>query len=240
MAKAGIQRFTITDPIKGRGRWRFEESKSRHEVAASLYRSIFDGLGMPLLPGYERIKCTLDDFKAGYDYELGIDVNFNFTSGMTATLQEKFLYVKHKTVTVEYMQNWRTKEQGDWFNMKPQYYFVGYDRRELVRTWSKDYHLPVVARKLRIPLRKIKEAMREDYNFQDWILLDWSAVMMETSRGNIIWGTNKNTKDGALASFRYAPFTKFPDNCIVAERDMSIELPGNYRAIQRTFWSAMP
>ena len=81
---------------------------------------------MPLAEGDENLKCTKDEFIAGFDYALGIDVIFRLQSGKELTLQEKFLFTKWNTVTVEYMQNPLTGEQGDWFKMKTQLYFVGY------------------------------------------------------------------------------------------------------------------
>lgn len=125
---AGIERIHITEEVNGRGSWRFKWSQGRGDAANSLYRRIFDRLQTPLLPGEEPIECSLEEFEAGYDHELGIDVLLRFEGGMTATLQEKFLRFHLSTVTVEYMQNRATKEQGDWFNLKSQYYFVGYDR----------------------------------------------------------------------------------------------------------------
>ena len=124
MAKAGIQRIAITDTVSGRGAWRFTKSQARQPAAIEIYREVFDGL----LPGYEEMRCTSEEFTAGYDSQLGIDVILNFESGMTSTLQEKFLFTKFKTVTVEYMQDWRQEIPGDWFNLRAQYYFVGYDR----------------------------------------------------------------------------------------------------------------
>jgi hypothetical protein len=73
---------------------------------------------------------TLAEFEAGYDRFLGIDVILTFADGEEATLQEKFLEKDYRTVTVEYMQNPITQEKGDWFKMKCDYYFVGYDRIE--------------------------------------------------------------------------------------------------------------
>lgn len=125
---AGITRFIITDQITGPGSWRFEESKKRYPAAVKLYREIFEKLNAPLAPRYEEILVTRQEFEAGYDYELGIDVIFEFENGMKSTLQEKFLFKGWKTVTVEYMQNPLRNEEGDWFNLKAQYYFVGYDR----------------------------------------------------------------------------------------------------------------
>ncbi len=83
---------------------------------------------MPLLPGELELRVAKDEFEAGYDRYLGIDVIFTFANEQESTLQEKFLTYHTPTVTVEYMQNPLTGEQGDWFKMKPDYYFVGYDR----------------------------------------------------------------------------------------------------------------
>lgn len=128
MADVGITRFCITDKIVGRGRWRFIKARRCWPAANLLYRSIYDKLGAPLFPGEKIIETSLAEFEAGYDRELGIDVLLIFESGMETTLQEKFLFTKYRTVTIEYMQDWRTQEPGDWFNLKAQCYFVGYDR----------------------------------------------------------------------------------------------------------------
>lgn len=128
MADVGILRINIKGDNSGPGGWRFIWAKERQPAANRLYRQIFDGLGIPLLPGYEEIECSKEDFEAGYDYALGIDVILTLDSGGELTMQEKFLSYSMKTVTVEHMQDWRTGERGDWFNLKAQLYFVGYDR----------------------------------------------------------------------------------------------------------------
>ena len=130
MNNKGIVRVNIINDANGAGAWRFLKAKKRWPAANRLYRKIFDTLNMPLSPGEGEIRCTPEEFEAGYDKDLGVDVIFRFKSGMEATLQEKFLFTRFKTVTVEYMQNWRIEEPGDWFHMKAQYYFVGYDRTE--------------------------------------------------------------------------------------------------------------
>lgn len=123
----GITRFNITDEVKGRGAWRFEEAKKRWPAANSLYQEIFAALGMPLLPGEEVIECAKAEFEAGYDYQLGIDVILRPVVGGESTLQEKFLFTDYNTVTIEHCQDWLTLERGDWFKLKAHYYFVGYD-----------------------------------------------------------------------------------------------------------------
>lgn len=53
-------------------------------------------------------------------------------------------------------------------------------------------------------------------NLDDWILLDWHKIKLFGNK--IHWQTRQNSKDGARASFRYAHFKAFPDECIVAAR----------------------
>jgi len=126
----GITRITITDSLTGVGAWRFRKAAAKQSAANVLYRTIFNRLGMPLLPGDKSLCTTLAEFESGYDRYLGIDVIFTFSSGQEATLQEKFLSWHESTVTVEFMQDPKTGEQGDWFKLKADYYFVGYDRLE--------------------------------------------------------------------------------------------------------------
>lgn len=129
--RAGITRIDIRDEWTGRGAYRKNKiSIPRQPAANSLYRFIFDRLDMPLMPGTELLKCTKAEFEAGYDYALGIDVILRLVNGQEMTLQEKFLTTTFKTVTVEFMQNPKTGERGDWFNMKAQLYFTGYDHEE--------------------------------------------------------------------------------------------------------------
>jgi len=82
-----------------------------------------------LQAGYEEIEVSRDSFMAGYDRFLGIDVLLKFDNGMESTLQEKFLFTTFDTVTVEYMDDWENGIEGDWFRLKAQYYFVGYQKK---------------------------------------------------------------------------------------------------------------
>ncbi len=123
----GVTRFNITDEIKGTGKWRFEDAKKHWPAANALYREIFTALRMPLLPGEEIIDCTKAEFEAGYDYQLGIDVILRPVAGGESTLQEKFLFTDFDTVTIEHCQDWLTLEKGDFYKLKANYYFVGYD-----------------------------------------------------------------------------------------------------------------
>lgn len=201
----GVKRFIITDETPGRGKWRFLESRRRHGTANRLYREIFERQGQPLLPGDDEVFCSREEFAAGYDYQLGIDVLLTLANGSMLTLQEKFLFTKYKTVTVEYMQNPEDCEQGDWFTMKAQLYFVGYDRRH-DRLGSQQ------ALDREISTGRCSKC-HQPFTFQDWILLNWPAVQLED---DIRWQDNRNKRNGAMASFRYAPFTEFPSRCVIA------------------------
>lgn len=180
----GITRINIQGNLVGAGAYRFEQAQKRQAAANKLYRQIFSDLGMTLLDGEETMDVSLDQHEAGYDRFFGIDVILTFTDGQEATLQEKFLFTKYQTVTVEYMQNPDANERGDWFNLRCDYYFVGYDRNNA-------------------------------NNFQEYVLLNWPAVKLLSQQGRIPWGETRNTKDGARASFRYAPFWRFPSECVL-------------------------
>lgn len=183
----GITRFNITDEVKGRGAWRFKEAKKRWPAANSLYQEIFAALGMPLLPGEEVIECVKAEFEAGYDYQLGIDVILRPVVGGESTLQEKFLFTDFNSVTVEHCQDWLTLEPGDWYRLKAQYYFVGYDAKQHLRfdPW------------ILLDWSRLQRATAQDR-------IPWRL------RGN------DKDKDGARASFLYVKFEKVPPDVIVA------------------------
>ncbi len=132
MNKVGITRFWIKREITGQGAWRFEDSKKCWPIANALYREIFAHVGMTILPGEEVIECSKEEFFAGYDYQLGIDVIIRVNGGCESTLQEKFLFTDFNTVTIEHCQDWLSLVEGDWFKLKAQYYFVGYKRDKTI------------------------------------------------------------------------------------------------------------
>lgn len=134
---AGISRIQITDVINGAGSWRFKDSQKCWTEANKLYRGVFRDIGLELEPGEELKPYSKSEVEAGLDYLLGVDVILKTLSGQTMTMQEKFLFTTFDTVTVEYYQDWRSKIRGDWFNMKCQYYFVGYDynKKGTFNTW---------------------------------------------------------------------------------------------------------
>lgn len=189
---AGITRIKIVGNMCSKGARRFIDSEMHFKLANDLYKDLFSELNTPLEDGDEIKEVTPEDFDAGYDKFFGIDVILKFKAGYTATIQEKFLFTTFNTVTVEYMQDWRNGIDGDWANLRCQYYFVGYDYN-----YSKS--MP----------RKLPK-------FDNWILLDWSRVQRLTAQNLISWKSNINKHDGALASFKYVPFELIPTDAVVA------------------------
>jgi hypothetical protein len=191
--KDGITRIHITDEVNGKGAHRFEDAKKYWHVANKLYRQEFDSLGMPLLPGECLVECTKAEFEAGYDCALGIDVILSHEIGAKSTLQEKFLFTKYNTVTIEHMQDWVRGIPGDWFNLKAQYYFVGYDEDN------------------------------KRGNFYPWMILKVPEVQRETARRRIPWKLQANTTGGgdrdekARASFMACQFYGIPSDCVLAK-----------------------
>lgn len=191
----GITRFNITDKVKGRGASRFAESKEYWPIANALYREILIELGMPLLPGEEVVECTREEFEAGYDYQLGIDVILRPQGQGESTMQEKFLFTAYDTVTVEHCQDWLTLEPGDWFKLKAQYYFVGYDIERCLHF--------------------------NPWILLDWTRLQRTTAQGRVPwrlRGNL------REKVGARASFIYVEFEKVPPEVIVASSNRPYSL----------------
>jgi len=182
----GITRFEIIDGIKGRGGQRISEARRYWSIANSLYRQIFNQLGMPLAADEEVITCTKEKFEAGYDYQLGIDLIIRPIGQGESTMQEKFLLTDFNTVTVEHCQNWMTLERGDWYNLKAQYYFVGYDP-------NKSLHL-------------------NPWVLLDWVRVQRATAQ---GRIIWHLQDNDRNKVGALASFMYVKFSKLPPDVIV-------------------------
>lgn len=89
-------------------------------IADKIYHSLF---------GKIKIERTEKEDDFTLDKNFAIDVKITLLSGQILLGQEKFLsgeYAKYNSVTVEYYQNPRTREKGDWFKLATQFYFVGY------------------------------------------------------------------------------------------------------------------
>ena len=91
-------------------------------AADEIYASVF-GLNV-------QVERTEYEDGAILDKHFAIDVRVTLpASGMILLGQEKFLsprYASFGTVTIEYWQNPEIQEQGDWFKLASQVYFVGY------------------------------------------------------------------------------------------------------------------
>lgn len=191
----GITRFDIKGSYHTKGSHRITDAKKYWLIANSLYRNIFEHLGMPLLLGDEVIECTKEEFSAGYDYQLGIDVIIRPYGQGESTMQEKFLYTNFFTVTVEHCQDWLTFEKGDWFKLKAQYYFVGYD-----------------------PLGRLNF---DPWVLLDWGRLQRATAQ---NRIQWKLRSNDRTKVNAKASFMYVEFDKLPPDVLAASSKYSYSL----------------
>lgn len=63
------------------------------------------------------------------DQEFAIDLKVLLPCGGQVSGQEKalsFKFYKYRTFTIEFWQNWRTKEPGEWFKIASQFYLSGY------------------------------------------------------------------------------------------------------------------
>ena len=91
-------------------------------------KPIADAIYKARYPGCEIRRFDREE-EAVLDIKFAIDVQLKLASGHILTCQEKFLsykYASFNSVTVEYMQDPKTGEEGDWFKLAVQIYFVGY------------------------------------------------------------------------------------------------------------------
>lgn len=187
----GITRFSIKNNLVGPGAHRFADSKRYWTYANKLYRAIFADSGTPLLLGEEVIECTKEEFEAGYDYQLGIDLILRGSELGEATMQEKFLFTGFNTITIEHCQDWLTLEPGDWFKLKSQYYFVGYDEQQLTGSLT------------------------------PWVLCDLARLRRATGQRRIPWKLRGDYTERARASFMYCEFEKLPPDVLAASSERS-------------------
>ncbi len=98
--------------------WRRKQEVAGRPYADAIYKEKF--------PDVERI-TRLDGHQL--DRRYGVDVVLRFPNGMILAGQEKFLsaeYARHRTLTVEWYQNPKLGEEGDWFRLLAHFYFCGY------------------------------------------------------------------------------------------------------------------
>jgi len=191
----GITRFDIQDSCDSKGGQRITDAKKYWPIANELYRDIFKSMQMSLLPGEEILECKKEEFEAGYDYQLGIDLIIRPFSQGESTIQEKFLHTDFHTVTVEHCQDWLSLEPGDWFKLKAQYYFVGYDNRG--------------------------RFILDPWVLLDWGRLQRATAQ---NRIPWKLRANDRTKVYAKASFMYVDFDKLPSDILVASSKYSYSI----------------
>jgi len=102
--------------------WRRKQELKGRPIADGIYKMIF-GEDI-IIERFERPDNKI------LDKEFAIDVKVKFTeSGLILLGQEKFLsnkYIGYESITVEEYQDQSTKEEGDWFKIGVQFYFVSY------------------------------------------------------------------------------------------------------------------
>ena len=119
---SGIERIKIIKNNKGPGAWRFGVGHNAHSQINQIYSNNFDLIDNSC----EYVEVTPEEKLARYDIDFGVDVILTLKNGSTCTIQEKILLTNFHTVTVEYHQDYKTSEPGNWFKLKCGFYFVGY------------------------------------------------------------------------------------------------------------------
>jgi len=104
-------------PIR-HGSDRFNQEAIGGPIADRIYHSIFGP------------EATIERTHGNQlDREFSIDVIIRSPDLMPVTIQEKFLsfeYATFRSLTVEYMQDHKNNEKGNWFHLACQLYLVGY------------------------------------------------------------------------------------------------------------------
>lgn len=87
------------------------------------------------------------------DKHFGIDCVIKLPNGMPVTTQEKtrqaYSLRRYDEYTLEYHNDPRTKEEGEWFHLVPDIYFYGF-ANEQFNGWLKWYILNVTSFKLAV------------------------------------------------------------------------------------------
>jgi hypothetical protein len=202
---AGIQRVRIQREYQGRGVQRFIDAERHWLAANAVYRNIFIRLGAPLEQGYEVITCeSTEEARARLDWQFGIDVIFTFENGMRTTCQEKFLFPvptqwglhEFTTLTIEYMQNPEEEEAGDWFNISPQFYFVGNSHNNA-----------------------------DEPNFWDWAFYIYPLVQLGIASGHLHCQQRACRRDGARANFRFVNRDRISQAYLLADSSGYLWIP---------------
>lgn len=184
----GITRYHITAATAGRGGYRFEESADCWALADALYRRVFAAVGMPLAHGSRLVESVPNGGVGTADL-------FDRHLGVDVALRlagGRKLTLQEKFLTTDF-ETVTVEYMND-------------AARGLEGDWFTMLpHLLFVG---------YVDAARATW--RRWIVLHWSAVVAETEQGSIRWQERANGRDGARASFRYAPFDAFPPWCVLA------------------------
>jgi len=173
------------------GKERFQFSERLRPVADRLYRMI--------VPTITEITRFDKDLKRHIlDQEYAIDLQFILANGMKMTGQEKFREFDK-----------RREEKG-----LLQYSDVTIEL----------YNDPILKIKgdwfnLCSQFYFVGFASKNEQCFERYVFLDWLKIIMETQNGNIHWETLNQSDGKAKASFRYTPFMKLPNSCILAMKE---------------------
>jgi hypothetical protein len=172
-------------------------------------RPVADALYQKLIPGLSDI----ERFKKGterhlLDTEFAIDVKLALDNGMVMTMQEKF-------------REWSeySERQG-----RPQFrdVTVEYYNDPIIQSPGDWFNLSA-------QLYFEGYASKDESCFTSYILLDWLRVVIETVKGNVKWGRQRNTNGRAKADFRYTPLAQeWPLGCIVS-REIDSFCLGHWR-----------
>ena len=174
--------------------WRMDIAREHEPCLNAIYREIFPTLA----DGDEVIHVEKDSVMARYDHLEGIDVILSHGEGMKMTLQEKLLTWHEDTVTVELRKN--SGKNGAWFYCTAQLYFVGYNRKYKAG------------------------ATNNVLSLDNWILVDFAMLKIETLNRNVPWEVKQNQRDNRRATFQCVHFDHIPKNCVIARKN---DIPKN-------------
>lgn len=170
------------------------EKNSRRQQEITM-RPVIDAIYAKVWPG-----CTIKRFDSDedklLDIKYGIDVQVTLPSGMILLGQEKALshrYATFRTVTVEYLNDPKTGDKGDWYHLAPQFYFCGYATAD--------------------------NAALKPWVLLNWP----SVVLGTTTKKIAWVGPIDNSKSPAKASFVYIQMDAIPNDCVIASEGLTLQ-----------------
>ncbi len=142
---------------------------------------------------------TIERFEKGearhiLDVEFAIDVKLTLANGMVITLQEKF-------------REHNSKRERQFRDVTVEYY--------------NDPNIEAKGDWFNLSCQMYFEGYADKYEkgFASYIFLDWLRVIIETQKGNIVWGHSRNTNGRAKADFKYTPINQeWPAGCVLTRK----------------------